>query len=188
MLSRMRLGVVGLGRLGGRVAGYGEAFGMAVRYFDPYVDSSRYAREMDLVKLAAWCDVLTIHVPHEKETEGLIGSTVIEAMRPGSYLVNTARGEILDWKALREALGSGRLAGAGLDVFEGEFEPGFGERFPLHPFLQYVRNHDNVILTPHIGGSTVDAWRETEMETIRMVLCALAGRTSETDGCAEMAR
>lgn len=179
MLSRMRLGVVGLGRLGGRVAGYGEAFGMAVRYFDPYVDSSRYAREMDLVKLAAWCDVLTIHVPHEKETEGLIGSTVIEAMRPGSYLVNTARGEILDWKALREALGSGRLAGAGLDVFEGEFEPGFGERFPLHPFLQYVRNHDNVILTPHIGGSTVDAWRETEMETIRMAVKAIT-ETAET--------
>jgi D-3-phosphoglycerate dehydrogenase len=176
MLSRMRLGVVGLGRLGGRVAGYGSAFGMQVRYYDPFVASQIYERVTDLATLAQWCDVLSIHVPHEKETVGLIGRQVIEAMRPGSYLVNTARGELVEWQALLEALQSGHLAGAACDVFEGEFEPGFAQKYPEHPFLAYARTHDNVLLTPHIGGSTIDAWRETEIKTIEMARDVIAAR------------
>ena len=97
-------------------------------------------------------------------------------MKPGSYLINTARGELIDWIALQEALESGRLSGAALDVFEGEFDPEFALRYPSHPLLNYARNHTNVILTPHIGGSTIDAWSMTELKTIEMALSMLSSR------------
>lgn len=168
MLSRMKLGVVGLGRIGSWVAEYGRAFQMEVAYFDPFVDNSDVERFASLQALAAWCDVLTIHVPHEAETEQLIDADVIGAMRSGSYLVNTARGEVVDWQALLRALESGHLAGVGLDVFENEFDAGFSDVYEAHPFLRYAREHPNVVLTPHIGGSTVDAWTDTEMKTIEM--------------------
>lgn len=172
MLSSMSLGVVGRGRLGSMVARYGQAFGMMVRYFDPYVaeDSGGLERLSSLEGLVEASDVVTIHAPHEKETEGMFSRAVFERFKPRSYLVNTARGELLDWEALLEALKSGRLAGAALDVFEGEFSPSFITRFPTHPFLEYARAHDNVILTPHIGGSTMDAWRLTERHVIDMAL------------------
>ena len=169
MLSRMKLGVVGLGRLGKKVANYGQAFDMAVRYHDPFVESEALVQSTNLKELATWCEILTIHVPYEKATQNLIGREVIFAMPQGSYLVNTSRGELIDWRALQDALESGHLAGAALDVFEGEFDPGFQERFSNHPLLELARRHENILITPHIGGSTVDAWRETELKTIEMV-------------------
>jgi D-3-phosphoglycerate dehydrogenase len=162
------------------VARYGRAFQMRVRYYDPYRTVSldgleRMDRLEDLIEQS---DIVSIHVPHEKETEGMIGQSILQKFRPGSYLVNTSRGELLDWSALLEALRSGRLAGAALDVFEGEFAPGFESRFPAHPVLEYVRTHDNLLLTPHIGGSTIDAWRLTEQHTIDMALEALRAERS----------
>ena len=175
MLSRLSLGIIGHGRLGTLVARYGRAFGMTVRYYDPYVASSSEGavRLESLPALMAQSDVVTLHVPHEKETEGMISRELLAGFRPGSYLINTSRGELLDWGALLEALQSGHLAGAALDVFEGEFVPGFGDRFPDHPVLRYAREHDNLLLTPHIGGSTVDAWRLTEGHAIEMALAHL---------------
>lgn len=172
MLSSMRLGIVGLGRLGSMIARYGKAFGMAVSYYDPYVDEVpdgvyRFDR---LDELVADSDVITIHVPHEQETEGMFNREVFKRFKPGAYLINTARGELVDWEALLEALRSGHLTGVATDVFEGEFVPGFAERFPSHPVLEYARAHTNLILTPHIGGSTIDAWRLTEAHAIDMAL------------------
>jgi D-3-phosphoglycerate dehydrogenase len=175
MLSSMSLGVVGHGRLGTLVARYGRAFGMRVRYYDPFVSSSSEGAERveTLEALVEQSEVVTLHVPHEKETEELLSRAVFERFRPGSYLINTSRGELLNWEALLDHLQSGHLAGAALDVFEGEFVPGFAERFPDHPVLAYARTHDNLILTPHIGGSTVDAWRLTEAHAIDMALAHL---------------
>lgn len=173
MLSRMSLGVVGLGRLGHRVASYGQVFGMQVRYFDPYVESSAFSREVELQALVAKSDIVSIHVPHEPATERMFDEAVFSSFRHGSWLVNTARGELLDWDALLAALESGRLAGAALDVFENEFNPDFSQNYLVHPLLAYARAHDNLILTPHIGGSTIDAWRLTEAHTIDMILAAL---------------
>jgi phosphoglycerate dehydrogenase-like enzyme len=172
MLSRMSLGIIGHGRLGTLLARYGRAFGMTVRYYDPYVDiSSEGAERMASIEaLVEQSDVVSLMVPHEKETEGMIDRDLIARFRRGSYLINTARGELLDWDALLDALKSGHLAGAALDVFEGEFIPGFMDRFPEHPVLEYARTNDNLILTPHIGGSTVDAWRLTESHAIDMAL------------------
>jgi D-3-phosphoglycerate dehydrogenase len=171
MLSRMSLGVIGLGRLGGKVAGYGKAFGMDVAYYDPFVDAGGiYTRYDDLHALIGRSNIVSLHVPHEPETTGMLGRTCFESMRPGSFFVNTARGELIDFDALLDGLRSGRLAGAGLDVFEGEFEPGFADRIKSHPLWQYAQSHDNLVITPHIGGSTYDAWRLTEQRTIERVL------------------
>lgn len=175
MLSRMTLGLVGHGRLGTLVARYGKAFGMKVRYFDPFVPHSSEGAERvaTLDRLVGMSDVVTVMVPHEKETEGMFSRNVFAQFRRGAYFVNTARGELMDWEALLDALQSGHLAGAALDVFEEEFVPGFAERFPEHPVLRYGRERDNLILTPHIGGSTVDAWGLTERHAIDMALAHL---------------
>lgn len=172
MLSSLSLGIAGHGRLGGMVARYGKAFGMAVRYFDPYVEASAEGAERvgTLEELVERSDIVSIHVPHEPQTEGMFDAAVFSRFRPGAWLVNTARGELIDWDALLDGLRSGRLAGAALDVFDGEFEPGFAARYPTHPLLAYAREHDNLIITPHIGGSTLDAWRLTEAHAIGMAL------------------
>lgn len=171
MLSSLSLGVVGHGRLGSMVARYGKAFGMDVRYYDPYVDVSTEGAERcaSLEELVERSDVVSIHVPHEAETDGMFSRDIFSRFRHGAYLINTARGELLDWSALLTSLQSGQLAGAALDVFEGEFAPGFSATFPTHPVLEYAKHHGNLILTPHIGGSTHDAWRLTEAHTLDMV-------------------
>ncbi|MCB2181369.1 MAG: hydroxyacid dehydrogenase [Desulfobulbaceae bacterium] len=172
MLSSLDLGIVGLGRLGGMVAQYGKVFGMKVRYFDPFVASSdKDIERLDtLEELVATSDIITIHVPHEPETEGMFNQDIFSSCKQGAYLINTARGELIDWGAFLSALKNGRLAGAAIDVFEGEFQPGFQDTFYDHPVLEYARNNDNLFITPHIGGSTVDAWRKTEGHTIDMAL------------------
>lgn len=172
MLSSLSLGIVGHGRLGTMVARYGKAFGMEVRYYDPYVASSSEGAERmaTLKSLVSLSDVVILLVPHEKATERMFSREIFSCFRKSAYFINTARGELIDWDALLESLESGRLAGAALDVFEGEFVPGFAERFSVHPVLSYAREHDNLILTPHIGGSTIDAWRLTEAHVIKMAL------------------
>ena len=179
MLSRLSIGIIGLGRLGSMVAQYARAFRMRpIYYFDPFVESgeSSLVRCATLAELVSRSDVVTVHVPHEPETAGMINRDVFQAMKPGAYFINTARGELVDFSALRAVLESGRLAGAALDVFEGEFEPGFAERLPGHPLLAWARVHDNLLLTPHIGGSTIDAWRETELFTIRKIIRTLEAK------------
>jgi phosphoglycerate dehydrogenase-like enzyme len=172
MLSRMSLGIVGHGRLGSMVARYGRAFNMRVRYFDPYVSRSDSGAERcpTLEELVAISDITTIHVPHEPETENMFDHRMFNRFKPKSYLVNTARGELIDWKALLNALETGLLAGAALDVFQGEFEPDFQQHFHKNPVLKYAQEHDNLILTPHIGGSTLDAWTLTEAHAIDMAM------------------
>lgn len=181
MLSKMALGIVGHGRLGSMVANYGKAFGMKVRYYDPFVDSSteRAERCSSIEELVGSSDVVSLHIPHERETEGMISREVFARFKPGSYLINTARGELIDWDALLDSLKSGKLAGAALDVFEGEFHPGFLDKFSSHPLLEYAREYSNLILTPHIGGSTKDAWALTEAHTIDMVLEVLKENTEK---------
>ncbi|MBF0454338.1 MAG: hydroxyacid dehydrogenase [Magnetococcales bacterium] len=179
MLSSLSLGIIGLGRLGGMVARYAKAFGMQdVRYYDiaekPPLAGVR--RVDSLAALVDGCDIVTLHAPHEPENEGMISRDLLARFKPGSWFINTARGELLDWSALLDGLQSGRLAGAALDVFQGEFEPGFQAGFPNHPVLEYARTHDNLLFTPHIGGSTIDAWRLTEGHTLDMVEAFLKGK------------
>ncbi|MDD5450315.1 MAG: NAD(P)-dependent oxidoreductase [Desulfovibrionales bacterium] len=172
MLSRMKIGVVGLGRLGFKVAQYALAFGMDVFYFDPFVFSGLpgLVSCSSLEGLVAQVDVVTVHVPHEKETEGMFSARVFSEFKEGAYFINTSRGELVDHSALLEYLKSGHLAGAVLDVFDGEFVPGFQKTFKDHPLLAYAKANSNLIITPHIGGSTYDAWYETERFTINSII------------------
>ena len=176
MLSRMTLGVAGLGRLGRMVASYGRAFGMRVEFYDPYVSthSTEYIRRGSLEELVSDVDVVTVHIPHEPRTEKMFDRKVFSCFKPGSYFINTSRGELVEDLALVDALSSGRLAGAAVDVLNGEFEPGFQPRVMSQPLVVYASAHDNLIITPHIGGSTQDAWSLTQEFTIMQVISSLA--------------
>lgn len=178
MLSRMSLGIVGLGRLGSMVAGYGRAFGMEVRYYDPYRHESEgiATKVSTLRELAMSSDVVSIHAPHESSTEKLIGREFFSVCRRGSYFINTARGELVDHHALLDSLRDGTLAGAALDVVPGEYEPGFAQTWKTSSILEYARKNDNLLLTPHIGGSTQDAWQLTERFTLEKVADFLESR------------
>lgn len=170
MLSAMTLGVVGLGRLGSIVARYGQAFKMKVFYYDPYVTNERYIKCKCLSALACSSDIVSIHVHATKATENLINKDFIQAMPKGSFIINTARGDVLDEDALLQALLSRYLAGAGLDMLKGEHLPGFKEKLGKHPLVQYARTHDNLILTPKMGGCTVDAWEKTERHVVDLII------------------
>jgi phosphoglycerate dehydrogenase-like enzyme len=173
MLSRMRLGIVGYGRLGRLVGRYGGAFGMQVRFFDHASRTTEPPAEAvaSLEELFAWAHVISLHVPANAETHKMIGAALLSRLRKGAYLVNTARGEIVDEAALLAALESGHLGGAALDVLDSEFDPAFDAS--KHPLVRYAMTHGNLLLTPHIGGSTFDAWAETERRVIDMAIAQL---------------
>ncbi|MBV9605651.1 MAG: D-glycerate dehydrogenase [Solirubrobacterales bacterium] len=137
------LGVIGYGQIGQRVAQRARAFGMAVIVYDPYVTAVDADQAAELEELLGQADFVSLHARASAENENLIDAAALAAMRPGAYLVNTARETLLDEAALDAALASGHLAGAALDVFT-----------PDAP--AYLSRHENVVLTPHIGGATHD--------------------------------
>jgi D-3-phosphoglycerate dehydrogenase / 2-oxoglutarate reductase len=136
-LRHYRLGIVGLGQVGSRVAHLARAFGMEPQAYDPYVAEAT-APSLDALLTAS--DIVTLHVPLTEETRKMIGAREIASMPRGSFLINAARGEVLDQQAALAALANDHLAGLALDVFDPE-PPAGG--FPDDPRL---------ILTPHIGG------------------------------------
>ncbi len=161
-LAGKRLGIVGLGRLGKQVAAYGAVFRMSVNAFDPRLDvwPETVMRRLSLRDLAAESDVLSLHVHLAPDTVGLVGKAELEALPRGAVLLNTSRGHILDEGALLEALESGHLAGAALDVLTGERSV---DRRQDHPLLAYARRNRNLLITPHIGGATHEAMARTEI-------------------------
>lgn len=181
-LKGRRLGIVGLGRIGGEVARRALAFEMEVSAFDPYVPDARFqalrvARASSLGDLLNETDVLTVHVPLSDETRGMIGRREIARLAPGAIVANLARGGIVDEDALAEALRSGRVAGAVLDVFASE---------PL-PLEHSLRGFSNVVLTPHIGASTVEAQRNVAVEVCAAVRDALlSGELSRSVNIAQV--
>jgi D-3-phosphoglycerate dehydrogenase len=176
MLSQMELGIVGIGRVGERVAKYGTGFGMTVRFYDPYVKKSPVegVQQLEsLEELVANSDIVSLHVMLSSQNQKLINGEILAKFRRGAYLVNTARGPLLDSGALIEALNSGRLAGAALDVIPEEFDHDFNGDVSNHPLIRYANTHDNLLITPHIAGSTVDAWSLCQERAIRMLIEAL---------------
>ncbi|HEY9080153.1 D-isomer specific 2-hydroxyacid dehydrogenase family protein [Magnetovibrio sp.] len=158
MFSRMRLGLVGYGRLGRKVSEIATAMGMKVAYFDPYQSGS----VENIHVLARQSDILSLHAPANDETRNLVSREVLRELPHGAMVVNTARGELLDTEALLDMLEDGSIYAAGLDTIDGEYDPDFGKTFADSRIAQYARTHTNLVLTPHIGGSTSDAWLETE--------------------------
>jgi D-3-phosphoglycerate dehydrogenase len=181
MLSAMTLGIIGLGRLGSIVASYGKAFKMNVLYYDPFISDDEYTRCNDLYDLAGRCDIISVHVHLTKETEGLIGHKFLQCMPKGSFIINTARGGIIEEDALLEALQTKHLAGAGLDMLTGEHLPGFKDTLNEHSLVEYANTHDNLLITPKIGGSTIDAREKTEKHIVDIIIKELNKRELNTD-------
>ncbi len=161
-LARKRLGIVGLGRVGERVAQYGLAFRMQVAAYDPYRSEwpEEVCRWSTLEDLLRHSDILLLHVPLNVETYHLIGERELALLPRGAVLVNTARGAVVDEKALLAALKNGRLRGAALDVIEDEFSQ---QDSNTNRLVGYAREHDNLLITPHLGGATVESMAETEI-------------------------
>ena len=169
------LGVVGLGKIGSHVAIAAKAMGMKLLAYDPFISTERAeqlgCRLVEMNVLLQESDYITLHIPKTKETANLIDAEALAKMKPTARIINCARGGIIDETALADALKSGKIAGAALDVFE--TEP-LGES-PLHELSQ------KVILTPHLGASTAEAQQNVAVdvaEQIRDVLLGLPARSA----------
>jgi D-3-phosphoglycerate dehydrogenase len=170
----MTLGLVAFGEISRAVAERAKPFGFKVIAFDPFVDQKAadpYGVTMvSLDELLAQSDIVSVHAPLGKNTFHMIGEREFGLMKPTAYIINTARGPVIDYKALAAALQSKRIAGAGLDVFEPE-PPG-----PDSPLLQM----DTVLLTPHTAGVSDSSQIEVKRRTCRNLAQALAGQWPKT--------
>jgi len=160
------LGIVGYGHIGQQVSILAEALGMRVLYYDivEKLALGNAIRCSGLHELLEHADVVTLHVPGTPQTQGMIGDEEIGRMRSGAYLINTSRGDVVDVGALRRALLDRRLGGVALDVFP--HEPGSGEE----PFVSPLQGLPNALLTPHIGGSTLEAQRSIGLEVAEKLI------------------
>ncbi|GGD36908.1 D-3-phosphoglycerate dehydrogenase [Microbacterium faecale] len=167
-LFEKTLGVIGLGRIGALVTERMQAFGMRVVAYDPYVTVAR-AQQLgvelvSLEELVAQVDFLTIHMPRTPETTGMISTEQLKAMKPTAYVVNVARGGLIDEAALAAALEAGEIAGAGIDVFTQE-----------PPVDATLTGQPSAVVTPHLGASTVEAQEKAGVSVARSVKLALEG-------------
>lgn len=165
-LRRRKLGIIGLGRIGSAIATRAAAFGMEIAYQGPRRKPDvPYVYFADPVALADWSEILAVACPGGEATHHLVNRVVIDALGPEGTLINIARGSVVDEAALVEALQSGRLGGAGLDVYANE------PRVPEALFTM-----DNVVLSPHIGSATHDTRKAMGDLTIDNLLAHFAGR------------
>ena len=168
-ISSLTIGVIGFGRIGRAVARRLRSFGCTILGYDPYVPDEIF-RELSVKKVGFWellshSDVITIHVTLTKETYHLLNEEAFKSMKDGTFIVNTSRGAVIDEKALINALKSGKISGAALDVFEEE---------PL-PADSPLLKMENVILTPHIGWYSEEAMAEQKREAVLNVKAFLCG-------------
>ncbi len=160
MPSPAPLQIVGYGHIGAQLSVLAEAFGMTVLYYDvvPIMPLGSAKQVDSLNEFLGACDFVSLHVPELPETTNMIGAEQFAQMKDGAYLINNARGKVIDIPALVQALKSGKLAGAAVDVFPAEPAsngPNFGD--DLNAWSSELRSCNNLILTPHIGGSTEEA-------------------------------
>lgn len=169
-LNGKTLGIIGYGRIGIEVGKRAAAFGMNVIVYDPNVTEDELghseAEPVSLQDLYAWSDFISLHLPLNVQTRDLIGPQAFSQMKDGVRIVSTARGGIIDESALLKALESGKVASAGLDVFEKE-----------PPGLTELVSHPRVIATPHVGAQTAEAQSRAAQDIAVEVLTALRGET-----------
>ncbi len=147
------LGILGCGRLGTMVARYGQAFGLNVIACDLKPVTLENVQPVSFEELLRQSDILSIHIHLTDENRRLINAAAFQKMKDGVILLNTSRGAIVEEDAFLAALQSGKVAAAGVDVIEGEWRNDLVQ----HPLIQYARQHDNLIITPHIGGVTFES-------------------------------
>ncbi len=174
------LGLVGYGNIGIQAGILASNLGMNIYYYDP-VDKLRIGNAIScktLEELLSVSDVVSLHVPDIPQTRNLINAETIAHMKDGAFLINYARGAIVDIDALDEALTSGKICGAALDVFPQE------PASNAEPFVSKMIQHDNVLLTPHIGGSTTEAQTDIGISVSKKLITM--ERTGSTDGAVNM--
>jgi D-3-phosphoglycerate dehydrogenase len=155
-LNKKVIGIIGMGRIGQKIAGYGKAFGMKVIYWDK-TKRGRWERIPQLNKLLSLSDFIIVSIALNPKTRHLINMHNIGNFRKGAILVNISRGKVIEEQSLCFALKNGILTGVGVDVLEFELEG--HKKSPLYKYAQ--KNPDaNIIITPHIGGATIDAWEK----------------------------
>ncbi|MCK9510060.1 MAG: phosphoglycerate dehydrogenase [Pigmentiphaga sp.] len=163
------LGIIGYGNIGGQVGTLAESLGMRVIFHDVEaklpLGNARPAP--DLATLLAESDVVTLHVPAHRSTENIINAETLAQMKQGAVLINASRGTVVDIDALHEALQSGKVSGAAIDVFPAE------PKSPDEPLRSPLVNMPNVILTPHIGGSTMEAQENIGREVAEKLVAFL---------------
>lgn len=158
LLHGKKVGVIGFGRIGKKVAGLVAAFGASVVAHDPFLSESKGIRLVDLPTLLDTSDIVTLHVPYSADNHHLIGSTEISAMKRGAFLVNIARGGLVDEIALHDALVACHLAGAALDCFETE------------PYSGPLAKLDNVVMTAHMGTYATETRGQMEREAASLLI------------------
>ncbi len=177
-LEGKKLGVIGLGRIGATVARKAVGIGMEVAAYDPFLPAAAAGRTgvpmKTLDELLAWADIVTLHVPRTKETTNLIGEAQMLRMKKGAYLINAARGGLVDEDALLRLLDQGHLGGAALDTFVTE---------PL-PVDSPLRANPKLILTPHLGASTSEAQQAVSTILARQIIDFL--KTGAVAGCVNL--
>lgn len=152
------LGIIGFGRIGREVAKRARAFGMDIIVYDVIKVSDSDVKQAEKEELLRGSDYITIHVPLTEQTKGMIGEREFEIMKDGVYIVNVARGGVVDERALLKALNSGKVRGAALDVFEKE---------PPEDFT--LVDHPNVVCTPHIGAAAEEGQQRAGFEVVKIL-------------------
>lgn len=165
MLRGKVLGIMGCGRIGQWMSCYATAFGMKCLGYDPYLNPwPEKIEKSNLDSLLANSDFITLHVPLNEKTQPLLGPREFKLIKHGAVLINTSYGKVLDESALLAALQEGDLAAAGLDVLTGEPD------ITGHPLVRYARAHDNLLITPHIGGFSPEALRQVLAFSCRRIV------------------
>lgn len=152
-LSGKTLGIIGLGRLGKMMVKIGNGFGMNVIGYDVLNIDFPGVQKVTLDELLKLSDVITIHIHLTNENIGFISDELFKKMKKGVVLINTSRGAIIDEDALVQNLQSGHVSAAGLDVIHGEWDTDIYD----HPLIKYSRENNNLVITPHIGGATIES-------------------------------
>ncbi len=170
LLNGKTVGLIGLGRVGSRVAELLKPFDVKLLAFDPYVDNEKFihygVERVGRSEIFIAADIISFHVPLTKETKHLVNHATLRAINPDCYVVNTSRGGVINENELAEALGDGLIKGAALDVCEKEPLPG---QSPL-------RGRSNVLITPHIGAYTAEAMKAASMEAAEKVISFFKGQ------------
>ena len=152
------------------VAKIASSIGMEIYWYDPNCSSGEYIKSESLIHIAENCDVISLHAKHNNLNTNFINKQFFDKMKPNAIFVNTARGELVDNIALLNALKNKQIWGAALDTIKGEFERDLFLDQSFKDLINYAKFNNNLIITPHIAGSTFDAWYETEAFVIKKAI------------------
>lgn len=171
-IFQKKVGIIGTGRLGSIAGSYFRALGATVAGFDHRDDFPYhiFERKETLEDLAAYSDIVSVHLSYTRLTHHLVNHTFFTAMKPGSFFINTSRGGIVDERALLKALRSGKLAGAAVDVVQDEYG-----NLANNELIKYGKEGSNLLITPHIGGNTYESFEMTENFVAEKLIAAVVG-------------